>query len=502
MQMKNNKWLGLLGISLASFLGCIDFTIVNTALPNIQADLHASVTQLQWIINIFLLVLTALMVVKGRLADIYGRRKMLYIGMLIFGFSSLGAGLSPSIQWLILFRFVQGIGVAILYTVPVAIITSLFPAQERARATGILFGVNGFGLAIGPVVGGFIISALSWRWVFFVNLPIILLSFIICLPVITESKSHEGGKKIDWLGFLLLATSLPMLILATVQGSSWGWGSIPVISLYGFAVIALILFYFVEQRSNSPILQLKLFANRLFVSSALANFLLAFYTVAFFILPLFLHDILGQSSYQIGLTLLPATMLVALLSPLVGHSVEKYGVKGNLLFGFIMFAISAYLQTHFTVNSSMTFIITALILLGIGWAFILSPTFVAAVGSLPDSMGGVAMGTLGTVHNFGGAVGLALGTLLYHYHASIVLLAASIKQNLVPGPWFESAIANPERATQIISQATHLSMDKSKLLFIDYFNSTFASLMWLLFTVSVLGFLIVLFGLKAKKQRK
>ncbi|HVV67470.1 MAG TPA: MFS transporter [Gammaproteobacteria bacterium] len=503
IQEHNSKrWWALAGMSLSSFLGCIDFTIVNTGLPNIQADLSATVTQLQWIINIFLVALAALMVIMGRLSDLYGRRRALYIGMLVFGLASLGAGLSPNIHWLIFFRFAQAIGVAILYTVPVAIISSMFPINERAKATGILFGVNGFGLAIGPVVGGFIISALSWRWIFFVNLPIVIISFLMCVRTVIESKSSEHGDSIDWLGFILLAISFPLLILTTVQASSWGWNSPLVYILYAVALACLVLFYFVEKHSKSPIIKLNLLANRIFIVGATANMLLAFfYTVAFFILPLYLHSIMGQSSDLIGLTLLPATLLVALLSPVVGHTVEKYGVKINLMFGFVLFALSAYLQTRFSSDTHLTFIITALIFLGIGWAFILSPSFIAALMNLPESVAGVGMGAMGTLHNFGGALGLALGTLLYHHQAKVVLLEQSVKQNFPTGSWMEQAISKPEDAVQTIVQATHLDTNSATRLFMDFFTHSFSSLMWLLVGISVAGFLVILLGLKRPNKK-
>lgn len=497
--MQQHKWWGWFGISLSSFLGCIDFTIVNTALPSIQMELGATVAQLQWVITLFLLALAAFMVVMGRLADLYGRRRILYIGMWLFALSSLGAGLSQNIQQLIFFRLIQGVGVAILYPVTVAIVGSIFPYQERGRATTLLFGVNGFGLAIGPVVGGFIVSALSWRWVFLVNLPIIIVSFLICIRTIPESKSHEFGTTIDWLGFVGLAVACPLLIFTTVEAASWGWGSWRVIMGYGLALACLVAFYFVEQRSSSPLLQLKLFANRIFVAATLANFLLAFfYTVSFFILPLYLYHLLNKTSYQIGLTLLPATILIAVLSPVVGRTLELFGVRKNLLFGFGLLVVSAYLQTHFGANTHLTAVITALVVLGAGWAFILSPTFVAALSTASESMSGVVTGMVGTLHNLGGALGLALGTLLYEHQAHAVIMAQAVKLRVPAGSWVEQAIANPEDAVQIIRQAAHVDVGVAQQWAINFFGYSFTSLMWLLVAVAATGFLTAWVGLKNK----
>ena len=240
--INKSKFLILVGVSLASFLGCIDFTIVNTALPAIQSALEMSMVQLQWIITIFLLGLCSCMVIMGRLADMYGRRLVLYIGMLGFGLSSLGVGLSLNVTSLLFFRCAQGIFTAILYTATGAIISNAFDQKDRGKAMGILFGVNGIGLAVGPVLGGIIVSALSWRWVFLINVPLIVLSFIICIPNLKESKSEEKNMAIDWWGLILIAIGLSSLVIALVNGYTWGYGSTNIILLFLLAIICFFVF--------------------------------------------------------------------------------------------------------------------------------------------------------------------------------------------------------------------------------------------------------------------
>lgn len=198
----DKKWWALVGVGIASFLGCIDFTIVNTALPAIKTSLHATVNQLQWIINIFSLALCACMVIMGRLADIYGRRKVLYIGMLVFAVSSFLAGCAINIQWLIVWRLIQGVACSILYTASGAIVSNVFPVEERGKAMGIFFGIAFSGLAAGPVLGGLIVGVFSWRWVFLVNVPVVIISLIICTLSVPESKSPLANRKIDYLGHL------------------------------------------------------------------------------------------------------------------------------------------------------------------------------------------------------------------------------------------------------------------------------------------------------------
>src|SRR3989344_76600 len=176
-----HKWRALLGLCLLSFTAFLDFTIVNTALPFIQKDLNANVIQLQWITNIFAMILSATMIAAGRLADLLGRTKLFYIGIIIFGIAAFGAGNASNIEWLIFFRALQSLGASIAFTVSIALLPQAFPPDEQTRATGIYSAITGAGLALGPFIGGVLINLLSWRWVFWVNLPIIVIGFFLCI---------------------------------------------------------------------------------------------------------------------------------------------------------------------------------------------------------------------------------------------------------------------------------------------------------------------------------
>ena len=495
------RWLALIGIGLASFLGCIDFTIVNTALPAIQADLHTNMNQLQWIITLFLLALCAFMVIAGRLADLFGRRLVLYIGMAGFGLTSLGAGLSTHIDLLLLFRFGQGLCTAILYTASGAIISNAFPEEERGKALGTLFSINGIGLAIGPVVGGFIIGALSWHWVFLVNVPLIILSFIICIPNISESKNTEQAAKIDWGGLLCLLVGLSILIIALIQGPLWGWGSRSTLHLIIVGIISLLLLYKIETTHQTPIIDFKLFMNRMFFGSIIATFSLGFYyCLAFFLMPLYLHNIQGFSGYGLGLMLLPTTAVMALLSPFVGRAVDRFGPKPLLLLGAAFFILSAALQLHFSANTTMLTIILTFAAMGVGWAAILGPSTVAVLSAVPESSSGLAMGTSWTLHNMGGIIGLAIGTVTYHHLAVISLL----KQKLIEGVnqstvWLNSAVSNPDHALALIQHHTDATQQQAQALFEQSFLSGYQGAMILLIGVMLLSFIMVMILIKSKK---
>ncbi|MGY2288099.1 MFS transporter [Pseudomonas gingeri] len=412
---QQRKWWALLGVSIASFLGCVDFTIVNTALPALQADLGASVDSLQWVINGFILALSSFMVLVGRLADLHGRKRVLFIGLSVFGLASLGAGLAVGIDGLIAARIAQGLACAVLYTASGAIVANTFDSAEQGKAFGVLFGVNGVGLAVGPVLGGLITSAFGWQWIFLINVPFVLLSLGICAFSVSESRSPQAGTRLDWLGAALLLVGLPSLVLVIVQGAAWGWSSPLSLGLIGLAVVALTAFVRVEKRVAAPIIDLQLFANRRFVAGVVASFTLAvFYCVAFFVMPLYLALVRGESVQASGLLLLPTTLGVALLSPLVGRLVDRKGPALLIKSGLLLFLLSALLQAGFDRQTSLPYLLAAFVIMGLGWASILGPSTVLGISSVPQGVSSVAMGSLMTLHNVGGGLGLAVGVGIYH----------------------------------------------------------------------------------------
>lgn len=408
------RWLALGGIAIASFLGCIDFTIVNTAIPAISSDLQAGVAQLQWIVTAFVTALSACMVAAGRLADLLGRRRLLYAGMLLFGVASTGAGLAGSLAALVAWRVLQGIACAALYTTSAAIVAHAFPEQQRGRALGLLFAANGLGLAVGPVAGGLLVDALGWRAVFLLNVPLLLAAFALCLGRVAESRGEESGQRFDLAGLLLLSCGLPGVLLAVSEGARWGWTAPATLACGGLGLLLLLTFVQVERKVAAPLLQLSLFANGRFLVASLANFALAFfYCAAFFLLPLYLGTVRAQGSSQIGWLLLPITAVMALVSPQAGKLADRFGTTPVLAAGFACLALSAGLQANFTATSSWIQVVLALACMGVGWGAILGPATAAALASVPAPQAGVAMGASWTLHNVGAALGLTLATVLY-----------------------------------------------------------------------------------------
>ncbi|MFD9893385.1 MFS transporter [Amycolatopsis sp. NPDC059027] len=404
----------LTGVGILSFLGCIDLTIVNTAAPDLRRDLGATVTQTQLAVNVFVVALSMFMVTAGRLSDRYGRRRVLYLGSVLFGLSSLGAGLASGVVPLIAFRFLQGAACAVLYTSSSTIVADAFPEAQRGKAIGTLFAVNGIGLAIGPMLGGLIVGALSWHWVFLINVPLVLVALAICSVSVAESRGEDDGAGFDWPGLLLLMFGLAGLIFGVTFDDTFGWLSWPVLGSLGVGVAALIAFVLVDRRASHPLIPFRLLAGRRFLSAVASEFGLAFfYTTALFLMPLYLSVVRGDGDVAIGLLMLPTTATVAVLSPVVGRVVDRVGPRAVLITGFAALTASALLQSRLGVGSGLAYVVVAFVLMGVGWACVLGPSAVMALSAVPPRLSGLAVGATWTFHNFGGAIGLAVGMTLF-----------------------------------------------------------------------------------------
>ncbi|MCC3769352.1 MFS transporter [Streptomyces sp. UNOC14_S4] len=488
----DRKWWAFTGVGLISFLGCIDLTIVNTAAPQIQADLGASVTDLQLIVNMFIVALSMFMVTMGRLADTYGRRRVLYAGTVLFGLASLGAGLASSTGWLIAFRFLQGAAGAVLYTSTGAIVQNAFPAEQRGRAIGALYGVNGFGLAVGPLLGGVIVSALDWHWVFWVNVPLVVIALAICSFSVTESRNEEAGPGLDWAGLVLISLGIPAVVLAFTLGGTWGWSSGRTLGLLAFAVVVLIVFYFVERRAADPIISFKLFKHRAFLGAIVSDFALAcFYTSVLFLIPLYLSEVRGHGGYATGALLLPCTAVMSVLSPFVGRFTDRFGPRKLLAFGFIMFTVSALLLTRLEADSSLGYLAASLVAMGIGWAFILGPATVSALSSVPERQAGLAVGSSWTFHNLGGAIGLAAAVVLFRSRGESSLTSALADRGIPTGDWTHDVAADPERAADVLRDHTSLTDTDITKVFGDMFAHGTQAAMWLVAGTSVAALVVL-----------
>jgi EmrB/QacA subfamily drug resistance transporter len=411
---ENRRWWTLAAMCFALFMVMLDNTVTNVALPSIQRTFDASLPSLEWTINAYSLTFAVLLVTGGRLGDIFGRRKVFLVGVGIFALASATIGLAPTEGWLVASRAVQGAGAALMMPGTLSIITNAFPPQERGKAIGTWAGVSAIALALGPLVGGWLTEDVTWRAIFFLNLPVAAIAVAVTLFATRESRDETATRKVDLPGIAALTVGLTALVLALVEGNSWGWGSPAIIALLVVAVAALAAFFAIERRSPAPIVDLSFFRARTFVGANVVAFAVSYamFAVLFF-LALYMQNILGFSPLETGVRFLPATLVIMVAGPLAGRLADRVGPRAPLLFGLLLVTTSLAWQSRIDVDTSFGFLVVPFLLLGLGLGFTMSPMSTAAMNAVDRTKAGVASGTLSMTRMVGGTFGIAtLGALV------------------------------------------------------------------------------------------
>lgn len=409
------KWWALVGLGLLSMTAFLDFTIVSTAIPFIQSALRASVIQLQWVVNIFIMIMSMFMVASGRLGEMYGNRRVFYSGFLLFAIAALGAGFSQNITMLIVFRAVQGFAAAIIFTVSVSIIPEAFPKEQQTKAIGVYGGFTGAGLAIGPFLSGVLITLLSWRWVFWINLPIIALGLICCSFSLKRSPKSETPIKMDWPGLVLLVIGLGLFVYGIIYGEQVGWGQWVTWVCMIIGVVSLVALYFVESKMKQPLLDFSLFNIHLASLATLtcvAAGLVA--DVLFFYDPIYLRVARNYDAFYIGLILFSVPIVQLIFSFVLTPMIKWFGLSRLLFAGVAVTIITTVFHLFFNATISIWFIIVGLMTMGYSWGIANAGSIVAINESVPTNKIGVSIGTVFTVWNVAGAIGLAIATVLFH----------------------------------------------------------------------------------------
>ncbi len=434
MEGTRNPWLALLVLCIGSFVILLDATIVNVAIPTMLDSLHASLDQILWVVNAYLLTFAVLLITGGRLGDILGQRNLFVAGLAAFSLASALCGLAQDPNQLIVARAVQGVGAAVLAPQTLVIISAIFPAQRRGAAFGILSGVTGLASLAGPTLGGLLVTYLDWRWIFFVNLPIgiagIVLTFLL-VPDLRPGKRH----RLDLGGVALATAGLVAVVYGLVEGQRYQWGqiagsAITIPEVLGAGVVLLVLFLVWERFQREPLLPLSLFRNRNFSIMVWLNALLFFAMFGMiFTTTIDLQSVLGMSAVHAGLTTTPLTLALVLVAPFAGRFTDRIGGRYILMLGFVLFAagIAGIALVESVTSNSLTFVLP-LAIAGLGMGCVIAPTMTEAMREVQPIMAGAASGLLNTSRQLGSAIGGAV-------------VAGAVLQNQLTSALNERAVA-------------------------------------------------------------
>jgi EmrB/QacA subfamily drug resistance transporter len=403
------KVIILISCCLSLLIVSMDATIVNVAIPSIRTELHASASELQWVIDVYTLVLASLLLLSGATADRFGRRRVFQIGLTIFAVGSLLCSLAPDIHTLIAARLLQGIGGSMLNPVALSIISQVFVGRvERARAIGIWGAVMGIAMALGPMLGGALIELGDWRAVFWINLPICAAAILLTAIFVPESRSATM-RDVDPIGQALAVTFLFSVVFVLIQGREMGWSGAPSVAIWIVAVSALLGFLRYESRRNDPFIDLRFFRSIPFASATvIAVCAYAAYGAFLFMMSLYLQGARHYSAFHTGLMYLPISVAALTLSPLSGRLVGRFGTRPSLVAAGIMITAATMMLAGLTVTAPVWAVVAIFAVFGAGFAMANAPITTTAVSGMPTDRAGAASAVASTSRQVGVSIGVAL----------------------------------------------------------------------------------------------
>jgi EmrB/QacA subfamily drug resistance transporter len=407
----SRKWFVMLAVAMGIFLATIDGSIVNVALPTLTEGLNTDFAIVQWVVLSYLLTVTTLLSIVGRLADMYGRKRLYTAGFVVFTIGSFLCGLAPTAGWLILFRVLQGVGAALILALGVAIVTEAFPPTERGRALGIAGSIVSIGIVSGPVLGGFIIENLSWHWIFFVNVPIGILGVIISIRHVPESHP-PGDQRFDLAGAASLFIFLLALLLGLTTGQRQGFISPPTLILFVISAVFLTVFLWIEFHHAQPIINPRLFRSRLFSVNLTTGFLMFIGLGSSVLIPFYLENVLGYRVQQVGLLLAVIPVALGITAPISGTLSDRFGTRVISIGGLVITMLGYLALSTLTTSTTAVGFMLRYLPVGIGVGLFQSPNNSAIMGAAPRNQLGMASSLLAVTRTLGQTVGIAvLGAL-------------------------------------------------------------------------------------------
>jgi EmrB/QacA subfamily drug resistance transporter len=405
-------------VSLGLFMTTLDNLVVTTALPSIRRSLGASIQSLEWTVNAYTLTFAVLLLTGAALGDRFGRRRMFSIGLTTFTVASAAAALSTSMDALIAARAVQGLGAAIVLPLTLTLLSEAVPPGRRGMALGVWGGVSGLGVAIGPVVGGAIVTGISWHWIFWLNVPIGLALVPLALTQLTESR--RPAAHLDLRGLALVGLGLLGITYGAVRGQALGWTSTTILAAFVFGIGFVIAFVVWELRAEDPMLPMRFFRSRQFVATNGLSFAMFFGVFgAIFLLAQFFQTVQGYSPLQAGLRTLPWTAMPMIVAPIAGTLSDRVGTRPLMFVGLVLQTIAiAWMAAIFTPDVAYSSLIVPFILAGTGMALVFAPAANAALGSVRPAEAGQASGATNAIRELGGVFGVAVLASVFSAHGS------------------------------------------------------------------------------------
>ena len=422
--MTRKQILTFFSMSLAIFVVAVDITAINVAIPAIEKSFNADVDTIQWLVNGYILSFGVLMVTFGRLADIFGRKKIFFIGLVIFGLSSLAGALSINATMIIAARVTQGIGAAMLWPCIIGILYSVVSGDQKSLAGGLLMVICGIGNAVGPLIGGVLTEFASWRWVLFVNVPICIFAGIIAFIEVKDQAVEQGESNIDYLGILTISVSLVALLYALTVSPTWGWESYKTISLLIIFVVVMAVFLIIERSKPEGLIPKDVMDNFQFmiVGAIMFTFVPGFFAILLYVTQ-YLEKFLDYSPIDAGAVLVPMLIVFSATSAMSPKIYNKLGARLSIFIGMLLCSLGVLLVVLFGFGSNYYGLIPGYLVAGVGLGFAVPSITTAGVSAVSESRGSLAGGMLYMFQLVGGAFGLAVATTIFTNFAKNDLLS-------------------------------------------------------------------------------